>query len=251
MCTITPAVLMSSQHDRYREKSVVIAATCKDRYALAPLTKKRPIRVLVATGSLLLRKALRALIKEHEDLHLCGVSARTDSLQKTLAETKPDVLLIDDICAALLSRLDERVWNARVFIASHRPHPGIKPGFNTDLICGFFGSQGSEVTMREALQKITNCATIRRRESPACNSCPLIKSLLPAPLPLSPREQQVFEHIGKGLGNQEIAGALGCAVKTIEVHRENIKGKLGLSSGIALTGSAMAWARGQLMYEDI
>lgn len=48
---------------------------------------------------------------------------------------------------------------------------------------------------------------------------------------LSDREMHILNLLGSGLPNREIARSLNLSVKTIETHRENIKRKLGLSSG--------------------
>jgi DNA-binding NarL/FixJ family response regulator len=46
---------------------------------------------------------------------------------------------------------------------------------------------------------------------------------------LSDREMHIFNLLGSGLGNTQIAHSLSLSVKTIESHRENIKRKLDLS----------------------
>jgi DNA-binding NarL/FixJ family response regulator len=45
---------------------------------------------------------------------------------------------------------------------------------------------------------------------------------------LSDREMHIFQLLGSGLRNQQIARSLNLSVKTVETHRENIKHKLGL-----------------------
>src|SRR5436309_5724254 len=47
---------------------------------------------------------------------------------------------------------------------------------------------------------------------------------------LSDREMHIFQLLGSGLRNRQIAHSLNLSVKTIESHRENIKHKLGLNS---------------------
>src|SRR5205823_14214554 len=47
---------------------------------------------------------------------------------------------------------------------------------------------------------------------------------------LSNRELEIFNMIGQGVSPRTIAERLGLSVKTVEAHRENIKGKLGLAS---------------------
>ncbi|QAA77174.1 MAG: hypothetical protein BIP78_1408 [Candidatus Bipolaricaulis sibiricus] len=61
----------------------------------------------------------------------------------------------------------------------------------------------------------------------------------PAPPPLSPREEEVFRLLGAGLGNQEIAQALGISVKTVETHLEALKGKLGCRTTAELRARAL------------
>jgi DNA-binding NarL/FixJ family response regulator len=48
---------------------------------------------------------------------------------------------------------------------------------------------------------------------------------------LSDREIHILQLLGSGLRNRQIAHSLNLSVKTVESHRENIKHKLGLSSG--------------------
>ena len=45
---------------------------------------------------------------------------------------------------------------------------------------------------------------------------------------LSDREMHIFNLLGSGLRNRQMAQSLNLSVKTIETHRENIKHKLGL-----------------------
>ena len=53
---------------------------------------------------------------------------------------------------------------------------------------------------------------------------------------------EIFNMIGQGLNPRTIAERLGLSVKTVEAHRENIKGKLSLaarSRAIAITFSML------------
>jgi len=51
---------------------------------------------------------------------------------------------------------------------------------------------------------------------------------------LTPRELEVCRAVARGLKSKEIAEELGAAVKTVNVHRSRILGKLGISSVAAL-----------------
>ena len=60
---------------------------------------------------------------------------------------------------------------------------------------------------------------------------------------LTDRELQVFRLVGRALSTRAIAEKLGVSVKTVEAHRENIKGKLGLDTHAALVARAAQWLR--------
>ena len=55
---------------------------------------------------------------------------------------------------------------------------------------------------------------------------------------LSDREMHVFNLLGSGLRNSQIAHSLNLSVKTVESHRENIKHKLGLNGSRELVERA-------------
>ena len=58
---------------------------------------------------------------------------------------------------------------------------------------------------------------------------------------LSDREFEVFEHLGLGLGTNEIAHRLGISPKTVEVHRAHIREKLEMPTGAAVVRYAVRW----------
>jgi len=58
---------------------------------------------------------------------------------------------------------------------------------------------------------------------------------------LSDRETHIFQLLGSGLRNRQIAHSLNLSVKTIESHRENIKHKLGLTSSHELVERAIKY----------
>ena len=58
---------------------------------------------------------------------------------------------------------------------------------------------------------------------------------------LSDREFEVFQLIGQGEGTREIAAHLHLSVKTVEVHRLNIKKKLKLKTATDLVRHAVRW----------
>ena len=57
--------------------------------------------------------------------------------------------------------------------------------------------------------------------------------------PLTPREQEVIKQIAEGLSSEEIAEILSISKKTVDRHRENILGKLGMRNRVELTRYAI------------
>lgn len=58
---------------------------------------------------------------------------------------------------------------------------------------------------------------------------------------LSARELQILEYIGNGISSLEIGKLLSISAKTVDSHKENIKEKLGISSGNDLLIFATHW----------
>ena len=62
---------------------------------------------------------------------------------------------------------------------------------------------------------------------------------------LSDREFEVFQLIGEGKGTRQVAEQLRLSVKTVEVHRANIKEKLKLKTATDLVRYAVRWIESQ------
>ncbi len=62
---------------------------------------------------------------------------------------------------------------------------------------------------------------------------------------LSDREFEVFQMIGQGEGTREITAHFQLSIKTVEVHRANIKRKLELKRGADLVRYAIRWTESQ------
>ena len=62
---------------------------------------------------------------------------------------------------------------------------------------------------------------------------------------LTDREFEVFQLIAQGQGTRDIAEKLHLSVKTVDVHRANIKSKLKLKSAAELLRFALRWSEAQ------
>ncbi len=62
---------------------------------------------------------------------------------------------------------------------------------------------------------------------------------------LSDREFEVFQLLGSGKDSAQIAAVLHLSAKTVDVHRANIRSKLGLRSSTEMISFAARWAAAQ------
>lgn len=62
---------------------------------------------------------------------------------------------------------------------------------------------------------------------------------------LSDREFEVFQLLGQGKNTAQIAEGLRISTKTVDVHKMNIREKLGMSDPSELSYFAIRWAEGQ------
>jgi len=198
---------------------------------------KTILRVLVVDDHPLFRAGVVAALREQPDLDVCGEADNALQARARAAEIRPDAAIVD-----LLLTDDDGLKLVREL---RQDHPRLKIVVLSMLDAGVYRPRALQAGASAFVSKQEGPAAIiaaLRRESGAPASRPGSDAGLAA---LSERELQVFQQLGFGRSTQEVAAALGLSVKTIETHRENIKGKLGLPHANALVARAVLWAREQ------
>jgi DNA-binding NarL/FixJ family response regulator len=205
----------------------------------------------------IVREGVGRLIEKEPDMTICGEAENGTEALARIERVRPDVVLVDlslenssglDLIQDLrlrwpkmpvlvLSMYDEMYYAERVlragamgYVMKQEAPRKIIQAIRTVLTGKLFVS---EKVSEKMLQVIANPAG----------------DVLTSPLDrLSNREIQVFQLIGEGLSNQEVADTLMLSVKTVESHIERIKDKLDIRSGRELHQRAIEWvmrARGQ------
>ncbi len=102
---------------------------------------------------------------------------------------------------------------------------------------GFVHKDDSSTHLREAVIAVMNG---RAYQSPTARSLleEVSRSPLSVPKILSTREQEILALVGQGLTNEDIAAILSLSASTVQTHRRNIMGKLGLHTSVALQAYA-------------
>jgi DNA-binding NarL/FixJ family response regulator len=205
-------------------------------------------RVLIVDDHPVVREGLRYLFENADDLVVCGEAETAMDVRAAVDRLHPDVLICDislrqvdgiELVRSLrahypwlpilvLSALDETIYSARmlalgvsgyimkqasieqVLISVRRVLDGniyVSEAMSNSLLAGYAGSAAH--TSVDPLERLTN------------------------------RELQILRLIGKGASTRETAQQLHLSIKTVESHRQRIKRKLHLTSGVQLLRYAL------------
>jgi DNA-binding NarL/FixJ family response regulator len=209
-----------------------------------------PIRILVVDDHPLIRSGIVNLINRQEGMTVCGEAGDAAEATASVETLSPDLVLLDlflrcrdgvetikqwralypDLRILVLSAHEESVYAERVLRAGARGYI-MKIEAADEVLTAIHAVMADElyVSRRVAVQALHQALD---RDSNRAD---------PAIAKLTDRELHVFQLIGTGMANRQIAKELSLSVKTIEAHRENIKNKLDLSSARELFDRAFHW----------
>jgi len=207
-------------------------------------------RVFVADDHPLFRAALVELINREPDMCSCGEAATAGATVQAVLEEQPDVLTLD------LRFSDGSGLDIIRALKDHCAHLGVLVVTQSDDLLfaeravragalGYLTKDEAAQEVREAIRtviqgqmyvsrKIATRVVQKWLQEPAREGCRDVARL-------SDRELRIFEMIGAGQTTRDIATSLSLSVKTVEAHRETIKGKLGLPNAASLRRRAAQW----------
>lgn len=211
-------------------------------------------RILVVDDHPFMRAGLAQLIDRQPDMVVCCEAGNpAEGLQKAQA-SRPDLVLSDitmpgrsgaefikdlhalqpDLPVLVISMHDESIYAERMLRAGARGYI-MKEAGGVALLAAVRQVLRGEVYVSAKLSArlLENLTGSRPRGS----SSPIAK--------LSDREFEVFQLIGQGRSTGDIAAELHLSSKTVDVHRANIKAKLGLKDSTALVRHAVRWIESQ------
>jgi DNA-binding NarL/FixJ family response regulator len=194
------------------------------------------IRVAVADDHAVVRRGLRQIIAESDDLMFAGEAASADDLLTLLRSRSFELLVLD---YSLGSRSGTDVLD---HVRSEFPHlPVLILSMHDEdlfavraLRAGASGYVQKEAAAEELLAAIRHIAAGGTYLSPAMAQrtvADLARGSAPELLHerLSDRELEVFRLLGQGRSVTDIARTLNLSVKTVSTHRTRILHKTGLS----------------------
>ncbi|MCA9062314.1 MAG: response regulator transcription factor [Planctomycetaceae bacterium] len=212
-------------------------------------TPHRPARILIVDDHPLVREGLAARIALHPDLEVCGEAASEDEAIALVAQTGPDLVLVDIALQSghgidLVKQIKKRHPSVKMLVVS---------GFQESLYAerslragalGYLNKQESNEKVIAAIhtvlrgERFVGADLSRRLISQALGGADATKPPIER---LTNRELEIFRMIGEGRASGMIAETLFLSPHTVDTHRENIKRKLGLNNAGELSRAAVQW----------
>ncbi len=192
------------------------------------------IRVLIVDDHAVVREGLRTFLELQDGLEVVGEAGDGEEALPLAEQLKPDVVLMDLVMPKLdgvgaMQELRGRVPGARVivltsFLEDDRLLPAIRAGAAGYLLKNVQPQElARAVRLADEGETLIDPAVAARLVSAVADG------QADEPEPLTPREQEVLELIGRGYSNKRIALELGVAEKTVKTHVSHVLAKLGVS----------------------
>ena len=205
-------------------------------------------RVLVADDHGIVREGLQSLIEKENDLELVGIAENGRKALQMARKHKPDVVVMD-VAMPDLNGIDattqvvDAVPGVKVIALSMHSEKQLVHGM---LHAGAAGYLLKESAFEELIKAIRIVFTGKKYLSPDVTDivlqdylAPQIRGNLPQTPDLTQREREVLQLVVEGHTTKKIASRLNISTKTVESHRSNIMGKLGLHTVAELTKYAV------------
>jgi two-component system response regulator NreC len=198
-------------------------------------------RVLIADDHPVLRSGLRVLLGADSDLEVVGEAGTGEETLRLAEELRPDVVLLDismpgESGIETVRRLKAKLPALKVlFLTMHEEEGMLLEALNA-------GADGYLIKRADEAEIVQAIRVVHRGDvyvHPAMTRALLSQAETaerpPEPVePLTHREIDVLRLLARGNTNRQIAELLALSIRTVESHRANLMGKLGLSSRVEL-----------------
>jgi len=200
---------------------------------------KTPIRMLLVDDHAIVRKGIRALLAEIDDIEVVGEASDGQEAVTQALATNPDLILMDLVMPVMggieaIQRIIGAEPSARIlvltsFAADDKVFPAIKAG-----ALGYLLKDSEPADLVEAIRQVY-------RGEPSLDPAIARKVLQeirqppaqpPTPEPLTAREMEVLRLVARGMSNPEIARQLTVTEATVRSHVSHILDKLHLANRV-------------------
>ncbi len=206
------------------------------------MSQTEKIRVLVVDDHTIVRKGIKALLAETDDIQVVGEASNGLEAVQCYGELDPDVVLMD----LLMPEMDGIEATRQITSQHHKAHvlvltsfvgddkifPAIKAG-----ALGYLLKDSEPAELNRSIYKVHRgepslSPIIARKMMKEIRDEPVVN---PTPEPLTERELDVLRLVSKGLSNDEIAARLVISEVTVRTHLSHILAKLHLANRVQAT----------------
>lgn len=204
----------------------------------------KTINILIADDHAIVRSGVRQLLTSQTDMDIVGEAEDGTAALKLVKKLKPDVVLLDIAMPGLngletIGLMREAAPETRIVILSMHAkesyvHQALSAGAlgyvlkaspSSDIINAVRAAHRDEYFLSSTIRAgVIDAYLQSKKHTPTVRGYDL----------LSEREQQVFRMVVEGKTTKDIADILCVSGKTIEKHRSNITGKLGVHGRLEL-----------------
>lgn len=207
-------------------------------------------RVAIVDDHTMMRGGMKVFIDSLPDFECCWTAGTAREAMGMVSQDRPDLLIMDitlpdrnglelakDVHALdpglpilVMSMHDEAYYAVRALKAGAKGY--VMKNIPYDIYekalrrVAAGGTWVSEAMSEQMLQAYTS--GVRRETTDGLDV-------------LTDREFEVFQLLGEGRSTQQVAEALHISTKTVDVHRSNIRDKMKLEDGSAVTRYAIRW----------
>lgn len=206
------------------------------------------LRVLLADDHALVRAGIRSLLEKIRGVEVVGeVSSGLEALA-FVEKSPPDVLLVDIAMHGMnglevAARLSKDYQEVKVVILTMYANDeyifhALRAGARGYLLKDAAASE-LELAMAAIARNETYLSQAISRDAIAGYLARVSTRGGGGPVTLTPRQEEILKRIADGESTKQIALALGLSVKTVETHRAQLMGRLGIYDVVGLVKYAI------------
>jgi DNA-binding NarL/FixJ family response regulator len=206
-------------------------------------------RILIAEDHKILREGLRALLTANPELEVIAEAENGRDVVQRAAEFQPDLILMDLSMPGMngveaIREIRSRHPKIKILVLTVHSDEEYVHACVRDGADGYIVKDASRTELVTAIRNVLGgkrhfCSEATDKIISWCLHS--TKTTMPSSAweSLTHRERQILKLIAEGKTNKGIGGFLAISTKTVEKHRANLMGKLGLHSTATLTAFAM------------
>lgn len=185
------------------------------------------LRCLIAEDQIMFLELLQQLLERQPGLSVVATAATVEAAQAACRLHRPDLLILDLSLAdgnglPVLASLAHWAPEARAVVLSAQAAGFVCPEPLQDLLLGVVDKAATFDTL---LGVIAELLPRQRQPTPSAG--------------LTPAQQRVFQLLGQGLSNKQIASQLELSIATVETHRKAIARRLDCSGAELVRQAAL------------